>query len=69
MQVAVMRAVVIFVISFLAYKFLDIIFDSARSYLKEKNKPKDNLNKSDVIETEFVEDGDKNDTDNGNKDA
>ena len=60
----IIRMAVIFVISFLAYKFLDILFDMAKSYFKGPNtdgKKKD----LDTIETKFV---DKNDEEKNKED-
>jgi len=54
----ILRMAVIFVISFLAYKFLDILFDMAKSYFKQQNKTidKDGEKKGpETIETKFVE--------------
>ncbi|MCL2095872.1 MAG: hypothetical protein FWH10_03095 [Oscillospiraceae bacterium] len=53
----IFRIITVFLISFFAYKFLDIIFDLVRSYIKIKARPADNIkDKKDpeVIETEFI---------------
>ena len=57
MPVRIIRTVMVFVISFFAYKFLDVIFDLLKSRFKERSANED----KEVIETEFV---DKTDGDN-----
>ena len=71
MPVAVIiRMAVIFVVSFLGYKFLDILFDFAKSYFKGQPQAKDGENKKvEPIETKFVDENkNKNNSDNNNKD-
>jgi len=55
----IIRMAVIFVISFLGYKFLDILFDMAKSYFKGPNSGGEKKDKE-TIDTKFV---DKNEED------
>ena len=50
----IIRMAAIFVVSFLAYKFLDILFDMAKSYFKGQSSGGEKKD-LDTIDTKFVE--------------
>ena len=67
--IAIFRIIIVFVISFLAYKFLDILFDLIKSHIREKNNLKDINAKNpeiEIIETEFIEK--ENESEDGDED-
>ena len=65
-MVRIIRIIAIFVISFLAHRFLSILFDLIRSSFKKTPDDKDKNPEIEIIETEFIEK--ENDSENENKD-
>jgi len=70
--IAIIRIIAVFIISFLAYKFLDILFDLIKAHIREQNNLKDTNSKNpepEIIETKFAEnkDNDKNRRENENE--
>jgi len=56
----IIRIIAVFVISFLAHRFLSILFDLIRSSFKKPPDDKDKTPEIEVIETEFIENENEN---------
>ena len=57
MTVKLIRIIMVFLISFLAHRFLNILFEMIKSSFVKK--PPDKQPEIETVETEFVEDKDK----------
>ena len=54
-MVRIIRIIAVFVITFLAHRFLSILFDLIRSSFKKQPDDKDKNPEIEIIETEFIE--------------